>query len=89
MMCGMLNNILDDLYNLHVYYSQVECICQYWMCMYRCYIITYATLHNIVGVTVNHHNFCSKAFQDVIFITKQSLGDADGLSGIRYSSKIR
>ena len=55
MMCGMLNNILDDLYNLYVYYSQVECICQYWMCMYWCYLITYATLHNIVGVTVNYN----------------------------------
>ena len=54
-MCGMLNNILDDLYNLYVYYSQVECICQYWMYMYWCYIITYATLHNIVCVTVNYN----------------------------------
>ena len=26
MVYGMLNNILDDLYNLYVYYSQVECI---------------------------------------------------------------
>ena len=54
-MCGMLNNILDDLYNLYVYYSQVECICQYWMYMYWCQIITYATLHNIVGVTLNYN----------------------------------
>ena len=55
MVFSMLNNIVDDLYNLYVYYSQVECICQYWMCMYWCYIITYATLHNIVCVTVNYN----------------------------------
>ena len=51
----MLNNIVDDLYNLYVYYSHVECICQYWMYMYWCQIITYATLHNIVGVILNYN----------------------------------
>ena len=51
----MLNNIVDDLYNLYVYYSHVECICQYWMYMYWCQIITYATLHNIVGVALNYN----------------------------------
>ena len=51
----MLNNIVDDLYNIYVYYSHVECICQYWMYMYLCQIITHATLHNIVGVTVNYN----------------------------------
>ena len=56
MMCGILNNILDDLYNLYVYYSQVECICQYWMYMYWCYIIIYGKVRNILGVILKYNN---------------------------------
>ena len=40
---------------MYVYYSHVKCICQYWMYMYWCYIITYATLYNIVGVILNYN----------------------------------
>ena len=40
---------------MYVYYSHVKCICQYWMYMYWCYIITYAKLHNIVGVALNYN----------------------------------
>ena len=55
-MCCMLNNILDDLYNLYVYYSQVECICQYWMYMYWCYIIIYGKVCNILGDILKYNN---------------------------------
>ena len=44
----MVKNVKSDGYD-------IKCICQYWMYMYWCYIITYATLHNIVGVTVNYN----------------------------------
>ena len=56
MMCGMLNNILDDLYNLYVYYSYVESIFQYWMYMYWCYIIIYGKVRNILGVILKYNN---------------------------------
>lgn len=56
MVYSMLNNIVDDLYNLYVYYSQVECICQYWMYMYCCYIIIYGKVRNILGVILKYNN---------------------------------
>ena len=44
----MVKNVKSDRYD-------IKCICQYWMYMYWYYIITYATLHNIVGVTLNYN----------------------------------
>ena len=56
MVYSMLNNIVDDVYNLYVYYSHVKCICQYWMYMYWCYIIIYGKVCNILGGILKYNN---------------------------------